>query len=86
MMPYLLTGLRLAASVALILAITAQLLIGTAGLGLAISKAQSGGQYETMYALILATGLLGVVINLGARFLERRLLSWHESVRGEIAA
>lgn len=86
MLPYLLTGLRLAAAVALILAITAQLLIGTAGLGLAISKAQSGGQYETMYALILATGLLGVLINLGARFLERRLLNWHESVRGEIAA
>lgn len=86
MLPYLLTGLRLAAAVALILAITAQLLIGAPGLGLEISKAQSGGRYEVMYALILATGLLGVVINMAARLLERRLLNWHESVRGETAA
>lgn len=85
-LPYLITGLRLAASVALILAITAQLLIGTPGLGLAISKAQSSGQYVQMYALILATGMLGVVINIGARMLERRALVWHESVRGEASA
>lgn len=85
-LPYLITGLRLAASVALILAITVQLLIGTPGLGLEISKAQSGGMYAMMYALIIATGLLGVVINLGARALERRALSWHESVRGETSA
>lgn len=85
-LPYLLTGLRLAAAVALILAITAQLIIGTPGLGLEIARAQNGGQYATMYALIVATGLLGVLINLGARFLERRMLAWHESVRGEVAA
>ena len=36
--------------------------------------------------LFVATGLLGVLINLGARALERRLLSWHTSVRGEVAA
>lgn len=85
-LPYLLTGLRLAAAVALILAVTAQLLIGTPGIGQEISKAQSSGLYVIMYALILATGLLGVVINIGARVLERRVLGWHESVRGEIAA
>lgn len=86
MLPYLMTGLRLAAAVALILAITAQLIIGTPGLGLEIARAQNGGQYVVMYALIVATGLLGVLINLGARLLERSLLSWHESVRGEVAA
>ncbi|MGI8393243.1 ABC transporter permease [Leucobacter sp. W1038] len=86
MLPFLMTGLRLAAAVALILAVTAQLLIGTPGLGLEISKAQNGGQYVTMYALILATGMLGVLINFGARALERWQLSWHESVRGEIPA
>lgn len=84
-LPYLLTGLRLGAAVALILAITAQLIIGTPGLGLTIVQAQNAGQYSTMYALILATGLLGVLINVGARLLERRLLSWHVSVRGEVA-
>lgn len=85
-LPYLITGLRLAASVALILAITAQLLIGVPGLGREIAKAQSNGLYVTMYALIIAAGLLGVVINLAARALERRVLGWHESVRGETSA
>ncbi|WP_175988772.1 ABC transporter permease [Microbacterium tenebrionis] len=83
-LPYLMTGLRLAASVALILAITAQLIIGTPGLGQVIVQAQNARQYTTMYALVLATGLLGVVINIGARMLERRLLSWHHSVREDI--
>ncbi|WP_448003139.1 ABC transporter permease [Agromyces bauzanensis] len=83
-LPYLMTGLRLAAAVALILAITAQLIIGTPGLGLEIARAQNAGLYTTMYALVLATGFLGVLINFGARFLERALLSWHHSVRGEV--
>ncbi|GAA3199784.1 ABC transporter permease [Microbacterium terregens] len=85
-LPYLMTGLRLAAAVALILAITAQLIIGTPGLGLEIAKAQNAGLYTTMYALILATGFLGVLINFGARLLERALLSWHVSVREDVPA
>jgi ABC-type nitrate/sulfonate/bicarbonate transport system permease component len=85
-LPYLMTGLRLAAAVALILAVTAQLIIGTPGLGRAIVQAQNAGLYATMYALVLATGLLGVVINFGARLLEKRLLSWHPSVREDIPA
>lgn len=85
-LPYLMTGVRLAASVALILAITAELVIGSPGLGREIALAQSGGAISGMYALILATGLLGVVVNLVARWVERRVLSWHPSIRGEVAA
>ena len=83
-LPYLMTGIRLAAAVALILAITAQLIIGTPGLGAEIAKAQSGGSYVAMYALILATGMLGVLINIVMRVIERRVLSWHSSVRTEV--
>jgi len=85
-LPYVMTGIRLAAAVALILAVTAQLIIGTPGLGAEISRAQSGGNYVSMYALVLATGLLGVLINLGMRMIERKVLSWHSSVRTEVAA
>ena len=38
-----------------------------------------------MYALIVVTGLLGVLVNVGARAVERRALHWHQSVRGEAA-
>jgi ABC-type nitrate/sulfonate/bicarbonate transport system permease component len=85
-LPYLMTGLRLAAAVALILSITAQLVIGSPGIGREIAVAQSSGAAESVYALIVATGALGVAINVGVRALERRVLRWHTSVRGEAAA
>jgi ABC-type nitrate/sulfonate/bicarbonate transport system permease component len=84
-LPYVLTGVRLAAAVALILAITAELVIGSPGLGNRIGTAQSGGAIATMYALVLVTGGLGVTVNLLARLLERRVLHWHPSIRGEVA-
>jgi ABC-type nitrate/sulfonate/bicarbonate transport system permease component len=39
-----------------------------------------------MYALVVVAGLLGVGVNLLARTVERRVLAWHPSVRGDAAA
>ncbi|WP_307873169.1 ABC transporter permease [Paractinoplanes ovalisporus] len=85
-LPYVFTGVRLAASVALVLAVTAELVIGAPGLGKMIAVAQTSGAVPDMYALIAVTGLLGVAINLAARVFERRSLAWHQSVRGEVPA
>jgi ABC-type nitrate/sulfonate/bicarbonate transport system permease component len=85
-LPYVMTGVRLAAAVALVLAITAELVIGAPGLGQRIGVAQASGAAPLMYALVVVTGILGVLINLGARAAERRLLSWHQSIRGELIA
>jgi len=85
-LPYLLTGLRLAATVALILTVTGELFIGTPGLGAEILRASAGGAVAATYALVVVTGLLGVAANLGFRALERGLLSWHPSVRREVPA
>ncbi|MDY0829806.1 ABC transporter permease [Microbacterium sp. BG28] len=82
-LPYIFTGLRLAASVALILAITAEMTISNPGLGQVIIKAASNGNIATVYAVVIVTGLLGLIINLVFRVLERRALAWHQSVRGE---
>ncbi|MBF9130578.1 ABC transporter permease subunit [Plantactinospora sp. S1510] len=82
-LPYLLTGLRLAAAVALILAITAEMVIGNPGLGRMIELSRSAGDAVGLYALVVVTGLLGLLVNLVFRFIERRSLSWHQSVRGE---
>jgi ABC-type nitrate/sulfonate/bicarbonate transport system permease component len=83
-LPYLMTGVRLAAAVALVLAITAELVIGSPGLGREIALAQSGGAISGMYALVLATGLIGVLINVLMRQIEKRILAWHSSVRSEV--
>ena len=82
-LPYLMTGVRLGAAVALILAVTAELVIGNPGLGKEIALAQSGGATAPMYALVIATGFLGVLINMVFRAIERRALSWHSSIRAE---
>lgn len=84
-LPYILTGLRLSAAVALILAITAELVIGAPGLGKEIGVAMASSAVPSMYALILVVGLFGVAVNAVFRALERRVLSWHTSVRLEAA-
>jgi ABC-type nitrate/sulfonate/bicarbonate transport system permease component len=85
-LPYVVTGVRLAASVALILTITGELIIGTPGLGKEIALAQSGGAVPEMYALVMVTGLIGVVANLVTRTGERYVLAWHPSIRSELPA
>ncbi|MGC2121756.1 MAG: ABC transporter permease [Xanthobacteraceae bacterium] len=84
-LPYLMTGIRLAAAVALILAITSEVAIDTQGLGKQITDTESGGAVAIMYAYVIVTGIIGVIVNLGARALERRVLAWHPSVRLDAA-
>ena len=84
-LPYVMRGVRLAAAVALILAITAELVIGAPGLGQRIAVAQSSQAVPDVYALIVVAGLLGLIVNVGARTVERRALAWHQSVRGKVA-
>ncbi|MER7362046.1 ABC transporter permease [Nonomuraea wenchangensis] len=85
-LPYVMTGLRLAAAVAFILAVTAELVIGSPGLGAEIQVAQSSGAVPAVYALIVLAGLVGIAVNAAVRLLERRVLAWHPSVRSEVAA
>jgi ABC-type nitrate/sulfonate/bicarbonate transport system permease component len=82
-LPYIATGLRIAAAIGLILAITAEIVVGVPGIGVKITDAQSaGGAEDLMYAWILAAGLLGWALNGALRAVERRFLHWHPSVRG----
>jgi ABC-type nitrate/sulfonate/bicarbonate transport system permease component len=83
--PYIATGLRISSAVALILAVTAEIVIGSAGLGREINVARSSGAVELMYALIITTGLLGWLLNIATTQAERRVLHWHPSQR-QVAA
>jgi ABC-type nitrate/sulfonate/bicarbonate transport system permease component len=81
--PYIATGVRISSSVALILAVTAEIVIGAPGLGRDVNLARQGGAFDLMYALIIATGLLGWGLNVLFTHAERRVLHWHPSQRGE---
>jgi ABC-type nitrate/sulfonate/bicarbonate transport system permease component len=81
LLPFLFTGLRLAAAMALVLAVTAEMVIGSQGIGRGIVVAQASNATAEAYAFVLVAGLMGVAINMAARVLERRLLKWHPAVR-----
>jgi ABC-type nitrate/sulfonate/bicarbonate transport system permease component len=84
--PLIATGLRVAAVSALILSIVTELVGGAQGIGFEITRAQLGGDYPRLYALVLVTGLLGLALNAALEVPERRLLRWHPSHRGEAGA
>ena len=81
--PFLATGLRISASVALILVVTGEYVVGVPGLGQKVFIAQSSGAYDRAYAWIVVTGMLGLLVNLVFRTVERRYLWWHPSQRAE---
>jgi ABC-type nitrate/sulfonate/bicarbonate transport system permease component len=77
--------LRLSSAVALILAFTAELFMGTPGLGQATNYASSYALTDQLYAIALATGILGLGIHFLMSGLERRVLRWHPSQREIVA-
>jgi ABC-type nitrate/sulfonate/bicarbonate transport system permease component len=79
--PYIWTGLRISSAVALILAFTAELFMGTGGLGQRMNYVDSFGLIDQLYAVAIAVGFLGIGIHLALSALERRILRWHPSQR-----
>lgn len=84
--PYVATGLRISAIVALNVSVGVELIIGAQGIGDAIAKAQYGNRVPATYAYVAAAGTLGLLINIAFRRLERRVLHWHPSEREEVSA
>ena len=80
--PYAATGLRLAVAVTLIVVLSAELLVGRAGIGVSLRLYQDAGRPDLVYAGIAVTGLLGLASNAGMSFLERRVLHWSPANRG----
>lgn len=81
--PFIATGLRVSAAVALILDVVAELIGGGSGVGLRILTAENSGPsaYPVMYAYIVVAGLLGIVLAGTFALAEKYLLHWHESQR-----
>jgi len=79
--PFLATGLRLGATGALLIDIVAEITAGGSGIGLKILQAQAGGDVPYTYALVVITGIIGMILVVGITALERRILAWHEVYR-----
>lgn len=79
-LPYIFTGIRISATLALLLAIGAELIAGVPGLGHEILLSQQASS-DRMFALIVVAGLLGMAIAFGVIALEKRILVWHFAPR-----
>lgn len=70
-------GLRSAVSMSLVIVIVAEMFIGSEnGLGHRIIDAQQVLNVKSMYAAILAAGVLGYVLNILFLLAERRIVHW----------
>jgi ABC-type nitrate/sulfonate/bicarbonate transport system permease component len=85
MSPYIVTGLRVSAAVALIVTIVTEMVGGVPGLGQGILEAQNANALPRMYAMILLSGALGLAANGAFELIERQLLRWHPSRRKDAA-
>lgn len=85
-LPVITTGLRVAATVALLISIGAEIVTSAPGIGHEILLAQANRAADRAFVYVLLSGLLGVAINLGFGAMERRLLFWHASQRTRATA
>jgi ABC-type nitrate/sulfonate/bicarbonate transport system permease component len=79
--PLIATGIRIAATMSLLLAIGAELIGGAPGVGHSIAMAEINGDVPQMYGFVVVSATLGVLLNVAILRLERRALVWHPAHR-----
>ena len=77
-MPDILAGMRLALTIALIVAVVGEMIASQSGLGQAILLAARAFRASDLYAGIVLLGLIGFVSNALLAFAEQRLLRWQQ--------
>lgn len=82
--PFIATGVRLASAIALILAISVEMLNGIgSGLGMYISEARTGTHSAvTVLACTFWAGLIGLLLNGLFVAVDRRAFAWHRAKTG----
>jgi ABC-type nitrate/sulfonate/bicarbonate transport system permease component len=80
-MPFLTTGLRIAATISLLLSISAEFLGGADGIGRNLFNALTVNNPDEMFVYAFTASFLGVGLNLVLLAAQRQLLWWHPSQR-----
>jgi len=75
-LPTIFTGIRIAGATSVLVLIAAEMVGATAGLGYFINYAQMNYLIPQMYAAILTTTVVGLVVNYTLVGLERRFSRW----------
>ena len=77
--PFILTAVRLGASVALTTLIAAESTGAVAGLGMRIRSFNNSYEVEPMLLYIILIGIIGITIEKVIKFLEKKLTGWQET-------
>jgi ABC-type nitrate/sulfonate/bicarbonate transport system permease component len=75
-LPMILTGMRVALGLGLVLVVLAEMLAGEGGLGYLIVDMQRSFAVRQMYAWIFILGITGLILNGIFETLERRMVPW----------
>ncbi len=75
--PFVMTGLRIALAIALILTVISEMVGATAGIGYFILDSQRSFRIPQMYAGMVVLALLGYALNRAFLAADRRVLAWH---------
>ncbi|MCD1269947.1 ABC transporter permease subunit [Microbacterium sp. MEC084] len=81
-LPSLATGVRTAAAIALVLAITVEMVTGQPGLGAVLTDNRLAGRSAEVWATVFLTGVLGYVVNAIFLLIEKRVFAWSSEHRG----
>ncbi len=84
--PYIVTGLRIGLSIALILVTTAEMIAGSTGLGFFILDEERAMNSANMYAGIVVVALLGYMLNRLFLMIESRAMKWRHGMMARQAA
>ena len=66
----------MSASLALLVGVTAEFVVGLGGIGAYMEQQQLAFQLPELYAAVSSVGLLGYAVNAGLRAAERRVVFW----------
>lgn len=78
--PYIMTGLRISLSIALILVTTSEMVVGTSGLGFFILDEERSLHPGNVYAGIVVVALLGYALNRFFIAVEAKAMAWHRGM------
>lgn len=77
-LPFIFTGVRLSATVSILILIAAEMMGANSGLGYALSFYQANFLIPQMYAYIIVMAVLGTTLNFVLEAIERRSFRWRD--------
>lgn len=78
-LPSVLSGIRLALNLSMVIAVTVELINATTGLGVMIFFAWQVLKIENLYAALFTTAILGIIINSGLHLISAKIAPWADS-------